>query len=220
MTPTNRTAGTTAGMRRLAILPALVTTAAVIASCGGSSAPPEQRSNAAASGKLQAPAQVNPPKQAANFRLRDSLGRTVSLSQFRGKTVLLTFIYTHCPDVCPLMVSHLHTALTQMGPRAARQVQIVAVSVDPKGDTPKTVKTFLAQHLMTGHMEYPIGTKKQLTSVWKKWGVGVQSTPDGREVDHSAFVYGITGKGEVKALYPSDFKPSWIVHDVPILAGS
>jgi protein SCO1 len=132
--------------------------------------------------------------------------------------VLLTFIYTHCPDVCPLIVSHLHTALTRMGPAQARKVQVVAVSVDPRGDTPRTVRRFLAQHLMTGRMEYLIGSRKELARVWKKWGVGVQGTPDDREVDHSAFVYGITAGGTVRALYPSNFQPGWIVHDVPILA--
>ena len=205
---------------RTAIATALATAAAVVAGCGGSSPPPTRHADAASTGKLQAPTQLNPPKQAADFTLRDSLGRPVSLSQFRGKAVLLTFIYTHCPDVCPLMVSHLHTALTQMDRRAARQVQIVAVSVDPKGDTRKTVKAFLAAHLMTGRMEYLIGTKKDLVPVWKKWGVGVKATPDDREVDHSAFVYGITASGKVTALYPSNFKPSSVVHDVPILAAT
>jgi protein SCO1/2 len=209
-------------MRRLAIVPALLAAAAILVGCGGGAtqSPKHTPGDAASTGKLQAPAQLNPPRSAPDFTLRDSLGRTVTFSQYRGKAVLLTFIYDHCPDVCPLIVSHLHTALTQMGPAKARRVQIVAVSVDPKGDTPKTVNTFLAQHLMTGRMEYLIGSRRQLARVWRKWGVGVKGTPDSREVDHSAFVYGITASGQVKALYPSNFKPSWIVHDVPILAAT
>jgi protein SCO1/2 len=203
----------------LATLVSLVALTAAVAGCGSSSPPAKHRSTATTPGKLQAPAQLNPPKPAPNFRLRDSLGRTVSLSQFRGKAVLLTFIYDHCPDVCPLIVSHFHTALTQLGANA-RHVQVVAVSVDPRGDTPKTVKAFLAQHLMTGRMEYLIGSRKELAPVWRKWGVAVKSTPDAREVDHSAFVYGITAGGYVKALYPSNFKPGWITHDVPILGAS
>lgn len=61
------------------------------------------------------------------------------LSQIKGKAVLLTFIYDHCPDLCPLIVSDLHTALLRLGPQASK-LQIVAVSVDPKGDTPATVR--------------------------------------------------------------------------------
>jgi protein SCO1 len=169
--------------------------------------------------KLAAPAQL----QAATpqFALRDSTGQLTTLSQFRGKAVLLTFIYDHCPDICPLIVANLHTALSQLGPRAA-EVQVVAISVDPKGDTPATVKTFLADHEMTGRMRYLIGSLKELAPVWKAWGVEVQASPDRREqtVGHSAFVYGITGRGKPVVLYPPNLEPAWIVHDVPILAAN
>ena len=146
-----------------------------------------------------------------------SLGYGDAARNAYEKAVLITFIYVHCPDVCPLIVSNLHNALGTMGPQASK-AQVVAVSVDPKGDTPKAVNEFIKAHEMTGKMQYLIGTKKKLVPVWKKWGVGVQSTPDSREVDHSAFVYGITGSGQVSALYPSNFKPAWIVHDAPLLA--
>jgi hypothetical protein len=49
----------------------------------------------------------------------------------------VTFIYDHCPDICPLIVSHLHTALGELGPEA-KKLQIIGVSTDPFGDTPKT----------------------------------------------------------------------------------
>jgi protein SCO1/2 len=111
-------------------------------------------------GKLAAPSELSPPAPSPDFTLRDSAGKFVRLSQFKGKAVLLTFIYDHCPDVCPLIVANLHTALSQLGSRA-NKAQIVAVSVDPKGDTPKIVRAFLAAHGMTGRMEYPIGSLKR-----------------------------------------------------------
>jgi protein SCO1/2 len=193
----------------------LVTMCAVlVAGCGGSS---KSSSAASAPGKLDAPAELQPPAPSPDFALHDSTGKLVRLSQFKGKAVLLTFIYDHCPDVCPLIVANLHTALSRLGSQASK-VQVVAVSVDPKGDTPKTVKAFLAVHGMTGRMEYLIGSLKQLAPVWKSYGVEVQGTPDSREVGHSAFVYGITASGKRRALYPSELRPEWIVHDVPILA--
>jgi protein SCO1 len=167
--------------------------------------------------KLPAPSQL----QAATpqFALKDSLGHLVRLSQFRGKAVLLTFIYDHCPDTCPLIVGNLHNALAKLGPQASK-LQIIAVSVDPKGDTPATVKAFLAAHEMTGRMEYLIGTKKELAPVWRDYGVQVEASPDKREqtVGHSAFLYGITGRGSVLVLYPPTFNPAWVVHDAPLLA--
>ena len=197
-----------------------------LAACGGNSPSPESGAVLAPSEKLlarldvkiPAPPQIRVPP---SFTLKDSLGRRVSLSQFRGKAVLLTFIYDHCPDVCPLIVANLHNALAKLG-SASSKLQIVAVSVDPKGDTPATVKAFLAAHEMTGRMEYLIGNKRELAPVWRQYGVQVEASPDKREqtVGHSAFVYGITGRGSAVVLYPATFDPAWIVHDAPILAAS
>jgi protein SCO1 len=165
--------------------------------------------------KLEPPAQLR--AATPQFALRDSLGHTVRLSQFRGKAVLLTFIYDHCPDVCPLIVSNMHAALLKLGSAASR-LQIIAVSVDPWGDSPATVRAFLKAHEMTGRMEYLIGSLKQLAPVWRAYGVQVQGSPQRREVGHSAFLYGITGHGSVRVLYPPDFDPEWIAHDAPLLA--
>lgn len=200
--------------RILALTAATSACAAPLAGCGGSSHAASTRT-----ATLDAPAVLQPPAPAPGFALRDWTGKLVRLSQLKGKAVLLTFIYDHCPDVCPLIVSNLHTALVKLG-KQANKVQIVAVSVDPKGDTPNTVKAFLAAHAMAGRMDYLIGSFNQLAPVWKEYGVGVHATPDSREVDHSAFVYGITASGKRLALYPSELKPEWIVHDVPILASS
>ncbi len=59
-----------------------------------------------------------------------------------------------------------------MGRAGASKVQIIAVSVDPRGDTPKAVAAFLARHGMTGRMQYLIGSREELARVWKAWGVG------------------------------------------------
>jgi protein SCO1/2 len=133
--------------------------------------------------------------------------------------VLLTFIYDHCPDTCPLIVANLHTALLKLG-AAASKLQIIAISVDPTGDTPATVRRFLAAHEMTGRMEYLIGSFTELAPIWKAYGVQVQGPPEKREdvVGHSAFVYGITGSGSALVIYPPTFEPSWIAHDAPLLA--
>jgi protein SCO1/2 len=210
-------------MRRL--VPVLAAAGIVLAGCGGSGSSAGSTSvlaNAAKpkdpSGvKYAAPGELTPVKQAPDFTLRDSLGKKVSLSDFRGKAVALTFIYDHCPDVCPLIVGNLHAAQSQLGPQASK-LQVVAVSVDPRGDTPKTDKAFLKAHDMTGRMEYLLGSRAQLEAVWKKYGIAATGSPDDREVSHSALVYGITGSGKITTLYPANFKPRWIAHDVPLLA--
>ena len=52
---------------------------------------------------------------APDFRLTDQFGQPVSLSQFRGHPVIVTFLYTHCPDVCPLIADKLHLSLVKLG---------------------------------------------------------------------------------------------------------
>jgi protein SCO1/2 len=161
---------------------------------------------------------VNPPFPERPLVLNDHLGKRVNVAGYRGKAVLVTFIYTHCPDVCPLIVGHLHTVQEQLGARA-RKLQIVAVSVDPKGDTPKTVATFLRKHQMTGRMEYLIGRRAQLEGVWKRWGILSKADPRSPDaVEHSAEIFGISASGQVRTLYPANFKPADLVKDVPRLA--
>ena len=121
--------------------------------------------------------------------------------------------------MCPLIVSQLRNSLLRLGTQSSR-VQIVAVSVDPDRDTPKAVNAFLAARDMTGRMEFLIGSKAQLAPVWKAYGIEVESTPEQREVGHTGLVYGITASGKRRGLYPANLQPSWIVHDVPILAAS
>lgn len=152
------------------------------------------------------------------MRLRNYDGQEVNLNSFRGKAVLVTFLYTHCPDLCPVIVGNLHTAQSELGPEA-QHLQIIAVSVDPRGDTPKTVAKFLRDHQIAGRMDYLIGSRAQLERIWKAWGIAAHVPKKNPElVEHSAYVFGIDPSGMVETLYPGNFKPAWIVDDVPLLA--
>jgi len=152
--------------------------------------------------------------------LHNYQGQPVSLSDYRGKAVFVTFLYTHCPDVCPLIASQLHNALARLGSRAG-EVQLIAVSVDPRGDKPAAVAKFLHEHELTGEMQYLIGTGSELAPVWKAWSVGSAKDVGNPEfVNHSALVYGISASGKLTTIYAASLSPSEIVHDVPgLLAG-
>lgn len=193
----------------------LAVAVAIAAGCGrGTSSP---ATAAKGSTKLDAAGELQPPRQAPEISLRDWTGRRVRLSQYRGRAVMLTFIYDHCPDTCPLIVDKLRQALALLGARA-HEVQVVAVSVDPKGDTPKTVKAFLLKHKTLGGMDYLIGSRRELQPVWRAYDIASDASPESREVSHTALIYGITGKGVQLALYDQQFEPGEIMHDVPLLA--
>jgi protein SCO1/2 len=162
---------------------------------------------------------LEPPKPAPALDLRNYTGQPVNIDSYRGKVVLVTFLYTTCPDVCPLIASDLRIALNEMGPKLASKVQVIAVSVDPRVDTPKSVAAFLARHGMTGRMKYLIGSARELARVWKAWGVGSEQDVDQPQfVSHTGVVYGVTASGKRLTLYQAEFVPSEIAHDVPLLA--
>jgi protein SCO1/2 len=161
-----------------------------------------------------------PPKTAPALSLRNYLGERVNLDSYKGKAVLVTFLYTHCPDVCPLIAANLRVAQNLMSASTAAKTQVIAVSVDPRGDTQATVAAFLKVHGMTGRMKYLIGSAHELGRVWQAWGVGSERDAQQPDiVNHSALVYGIDATGKMRTVYISnDWKPSEIAHDAPLLA--
>jgi protein SCO1 len=169
--------------------------------------------------KFDAEGLLEPVRQAPPLALHNYLGQPVNIDSYKGKAVLVTFLYTNCPDVCPLITSNLRVAQNLMGKATSSKVQIIAVSVDPKGDTPKAVGAFLARHGMTGRMQYLIGSAHELAAVWKAWGVGSERDAQQPQfINHTGLIYGITGSGKRLTLYASSFQPSEIAHDVPLLA--
>jgi protein SCO1 len=162
---------------------------------------------------------LTPARSAPPLKLRNYLGQPVNLNSYRGKAVLVTFLYTNCPDICPLIASNLRVAQNLMGSKAASKMQLIAVSVDPRRDTPKAVAAFLARHELTGRMQYLIGSAKELAAVWQAWGVGsARDAEQPQFINHTGLVYGITGSGKRLTIYAPEFRPAEIAHDVPLLA--
>ena len=190
---------------------------AILALSGcGSSAGSNQPASAVQGHGLQGLV-LKPAKPAAPLTLRNYTGNRVSLATMRGKAVFVTFVYTHCPDVCPLIVADLASAQRQLGTQAG-DVRIVAVTVDPRRDTRTAIKQFLASRGALGRMDYLLGTPGQLLRTWKAWDIGVNEDGKQLTVGHTAIVYGISASGRLAVAYPSNFIPAQIVHDAPLLA--
>ena len=159
-----------------------------------------------------------PRRAAPAIELRNYLGQPVSLAQYRGKAVFVTFLYANCPDVCPLIASNLRVALNMLGSRA-KDAQLIAISVDPRGDTARAVARFVREHELTGRMQYLIGSAPELARTWAAWKVGSKRDAGQPQlVSHDALVYGVSGKGLLTTVYPSNFEPAEIAHDAPKLA--
>jgi protein SCO1 len=151
---------------------------------------------------------VRPPGiPPADFRLRDQDGRSVSLSDYRGRPVVLSFVYSTCEDTCPAQVQSIRGALDDLG----RDVPVLAVSVDPANDTPARAKRFLVAQRMTGRMAFLLGSRAQLTSIWREYAI----RPQGEDFDHSAYVLLIDAQGRQRIAHPVDKLTSdGLVHDL------
>jgi protein SCO1/2 len=201
-------------MRALVLAAVLAVAASGCGSGGGGAAAPAQTGTKPP--RFAGAAIVN-PTAAPELALRDQHGRPVRLSQQRGRLVLVTFLYTHCPDVCPLIASNLNTALRALGPQRAR-VRVLAVSVDPKGDTPEAVRAYARRMHLLPQFLYLTGTSAQLTRVWSAYNIlAVARKPD--LVDHVAYTLLVDRNGKRRVLYDSRVRAQQVVHDLRALMG-
>jgi protein SCO1 len=159
--------------------------------------------------------EISPPRIAPPIRLHDAAGRTVTLAAERGRYVLVTFLYTHCPDVCPLIAQNLNAAVKSLGP-AARRVRVLAVSVDPTGDTPAAVRSFTSRLRLVPQFRYLIGTRDELQRTWSAWHV-LSVRRSANVVDHIAYTALIDRTGKERVLYGANVHAREVVHDLRVL---
>jgi protein SCO1/2 len=146
----------------------------------------------------------------ADFALRDQDGKVTRLSDYRGRPVILTFMYSTCRDTCPLTAQQIKGALDQVG----RDIPTLAVSVDPANDTTLNARRFVNRQGLTGRMRFLLGPRAQLAPVWKDYAI----QPQGKGFDHSAYVLLIDAKGRQRVAWPTDkLTPEGLAHDLRLL---
>ncbi len=196
-------------MRRIAPLLGL---AIVLAGCGSSAARIEVAPRPASVFKGGA---VTPPIKAPPISLHDDAGRPVTLAAQKGRYVLVTFLYVNCPDVCPLIAANLNSTLRQLGPDASK-VRVLAVSVDPKGDTPAAVKAYVQDKHLLPQFRYLIGTRAELRQAWAAWHVLSVADKKGL-VTHVAYTTLVDPTGKERVLYGSNVHANDVLHDLRVL---
>lgn len=158
---------------------------------------------------------VIPPNSitATDFTLRDQDGKPVSVSALRGRVLAITFLDSHCKQLCPLAGDQLGQAQRALGPGA--DLSLLVVSVAPATDTPDSERTFAATHHWSGDWHWLLGTPDQLAAVWKAYGIAVEGTPD--NVLHSTVVYLVDKSGYQRAGWAGPIEPALLAHDVRFL---
>jgi protein SCO1/2 len=153
-------------------------------------------------------------RPAPRIRLRDGRGGTIDTRTLRGRPYAVTFLYTHCPDVCPTIAQDLSEAMAE-----APGAPVVAVSVDPRGDTAAAVRAFAAVHRLPRGFRYAIGDRRALAPVWHRYFVSAQ-LGDPRTSTHTATVWLVDARGRLRGMYPggAPIAPSDVAHDLRALA--
>jgi protein SCO1 len=151
--------------------------------------------------------------RARNFSLTDQYGHRVTLSQYRGHVVVLTFIHSLCKDTCPFMVEQIKGALNDL-PGSGRGVPTIGVSVAPAEDTVHNRKAFLSKHELTGRLAFVSGPMPAMRRVWDAYAI----QPVTPKVDHSTFVLLIDKRGFERVGFPADqLTPEALAHDIQVL---
>ncbi len=173
---------------------------------------------------------INPPLPAPLTAGRDSTGQLVSVPE-GDRPALVTFFYAHCLTTCPLVAGEIAAALDEVGPTTTSKIDVVAISVDPTGDTPAAVNQFLKVHDLTGRLEYIIGSRSELEPLWQAWNIRVQSggqvwVPSMHmympQISHTALIVLINKQGQQVGTYAGStpFAVSSLASDIQTLVNS
>lgn len=158
---------------------------------------------------------VIPPKSMAapDFTLLDQDGTPVSVSALRGRVLAITFLDSHCKQLCPLEGDQLGQVERSLGANA--NLTLLVVSVAPSTDTPASERAFAATHRWSGDWHWLVGTTDQLAAVWKAYSIAVQNAPD--NILHSSVLYLVDKDGFERAGWAAGLEPDLVTHDVRVL---
>ncbi|MGH8114356.1 MAG: SCO family protein [Rhodanobacteraceae bacterium] len=152
------------------------------------------------------------------FSLTNDLGKPVDAADYHGKIVMLYFGYTHCPDVCPLTLVHLHTDMQKLG-KLADGVRILFVTVDPARDTPAVLHQYVTA--FDPRIVGLTGSQGRIAALAKRYRAYYQPVKPGESgdylVNHSAGIYIFDREGHARLIASNGDPQSQVVHDLRIL---
>ncbi len=141
-----------------------------------------------------------------DFTLMDQDGRSFSLGSLRGQFVLMTFGFTHCPNICPTTLGNLAAIYRDLTPPEQARLQVLFISIDPGRDTARILKDYVP--FFDEHFIGLTGSAEQIAQVAKSYGVSYEIVPqqtsiaaNSYTVNHSTYTYLVDPTGRWIALY-------------------
>jgi len=156
-----------------------------------------------------------------DFKLHNQDGRAVHLAQFRGKALLVTFIYTRCPspNFCPLVTHNFAVIDRQLAanPALYAKTHLLCVSFDPEHDTPARLRAYGAEYIGSDlfvHWDFAVPSEPELLEMAKFFDVGITPGPD-ETITHTLSTTLIDAHGKVAQFYPgNEWTPEQVIADV------
>jgi cytochrome oxidase Cu insertion factor (SCO1/SenC/PrrC family) len=137
-----------------------------------------------------------PAQAAPDFKLVDQHGRSFSMSDFKGRAVILEFMDPHCVDICPLVSKEFVNAYHDLG-KAASHVVFIAVNVNQYFSSVASVATFSSEHQLDTipSWRFLTGSTIDLKAVWRNYGVTVVVPNPKADIVHTSVIYFIDARG-------------------------
>ena len=151
-------------------------------------------------------------KLGGEFSLDNANGQPFALQDSSGKVRLLSFGYTHCPDICPMTLARYRAVLDALGDDGAK-LQTIKISVDPARDTPEILHKYVSY--FSPQIVGLTGTPEAIAAVAKQYGAYV--SVNGNDVSHSDYLYLIDRDGRVRRLYDQQAGVDAIVKEAKAL---
>ena len=154
-------------------------------------------------------------EKAPDIKLVNQFGQPMSLSQFRGRVVILAFSDSECTTVCPLTTQSMVMAKELLG-KAGEQVQLLGVDANPTATKVSDVMAYSRAHGMVNQWDFLTGSAAQLKSVWKAYNI--QVAIEAGQIDHTPALYVINSQGTLEKLYLTAMAYSSVTQSAQVLA--
>jgi cytochrome oxidase Cu insertion factor (SCO1/SenC/PrrC family) len=154
-------------------------------------------------------------KAAPGVKLTNQFGQPMSLSQFRGKAVLLSFVDSECTTVCPLTTLAMLQAKQMLG-KAGDQVQLLGIDANPEAIATANVLAYSRVHNMVNRWDFLTGSLPQLKATWKSYNIYAKVVGD--EIDHTPALYVIDPQGRERMVYLTPMAYSSITQSAQVIA--
>jgi protein SCO1/2 len=154
-----------------------------------------------------------------DFKLVDQNGRLFQWNDTRGKIVLITFIFTSCPDVCPLLTAKFAAIQRSLDANKFNDYLLLSITTDPERDTAAALKDY-AGHFQADHRRWAFltGTRSELAAVWRIFKVNVTKTKSG-DVNHTSLTTLVDRRGSRRVDYYGDkWQDKEVLKDIQWLA--